>query len=115
MPPVLPPEPEIGAAVCAALRHQVEKLGLSLGDEPDWRQAKFEETTDPYTQEVSKVAYWRGGARFGKAIFFSDGRVFAEYQVLQAHPKQPGQYVDCVQVWGQPERLRGDAITAQLP
>lgn len=115
MPPVQPPSPETGAAVCEALRRQVAKLGLSLGDEPDWRQAVFEESTDPYTQEVSKVAYWRGGSRYGKAIFFPDGRLFAEYQVLQPHPTQAEHYVECVQVWGWPERLSGDVVTARLP
>jgi hypothetical protein len=115
MPPVLPPNPDVGAAVCAALRQQVEKLGLSIGDEPDWRAASFEEATDPFSQEVSKVAYWRGGSRFGKATFFPDGRIFAEYQVLQSHPQQPGHYVDYVQVWGRPERLLGEAVIAELP
>ena len=112
MSPVLPPNPDFGAAVCAALREQVERLGLSIGDEPHWSAATFEVAVDPYSQEASTVAYWRGGARFGKATFFPDGRIFAEYQVLQPHPQQPGQYVDYVQVWGRPERLRGEAVLA---
>ena len=37
------------------------------------------------------------------------GRVFAEYQVLLAHPVKTGSYVESVQVWGRPEKLRGDA------
>ena len=112
MPPVLPPNPDIGAAVCTALRRQVEKLGLSIGDEPVWADATFEEAVDPFSQEVSTVAYWRGRARFGKATFFPDGRIFAEYQVLQAHPQQPDQFVDYVQVWGRPEKLGGEAVLA---
>ena len=112
---VLPPDPDVGAAVCAALRAQVEKLGLSIGDEPHWLSASFEEVVDPFSREVSKVAFWRGGERFGKATFFPDGRIFAEYQVLQSYPAQPGHYVDYVQVWGRPERLRGDAVIAEQP
>ena len=57
---VLPPDPDVGAAVCAALRAQVEKLGLSIGDEPHWLAASFEEVVDPFSREVSKVAFWRG-------------------------------------------------------
>lgn len=107
-----PPEAALGEAVCAALRGQVAKLGLSLGVEPVWADARFETETDPFSQAVSTVAFWRGGARFGKATFFPDGRIFAEYQVLLPHPAQPGQYVDSVQVWGQPGRLGGDAVLA---
>ena len=106
------PDAATGAAVCAALRGQVEKLGLSIGDEPVWAAATFEEKVDPFSQEVSVVAYWRGGARFGKATFFPDGRVFAEYQVLQANPADGDTYVDAVQVWGRPEKLRGEAVIA---
>lgn len=104
------PTAEVGEAVCAALRAQVEKLGLSIGDEPIWSQVSFEQAVDPFSQEVSAVAYWRGGSRFGKATFFPDGRIFAEYQVLQPHPSVEGHYVDYVQVWGKPEKLRGDAV-----
>ncbi|MBS1144679.1 MAG: hypothetical protein H6R14_2085 [Proteobacteria bacterium] len=108
------PEAALGEAVCAALRAQVEKLGLSIGDEPIWAEAVFEETTDPFSQEVSVLAYWRGKARFGKATFFPDGRVFAEYQVLLAHPENEDQYVDSVQIWGRPPALRGEAVMAEF-
>ena len=106
----LPPDAVLGEAVCAALRGQVVKLGLSIGDEPVWAEASFETATDPFSQEVSVVAYWRGQARFGKATFFPDGRVFAEYQVLLPHPDKADSYVDSVQIWGRPQHLRGEAL-----
>lgn len=107
------PDAATGAAVCAALRGQVEKLGLSIGVEPVWEAVIFEEATDPFSHEVSVVAYWRGGQRFGKATFFPDGRIFAEYQVLQPNPLDADSYVDSVQVWGRAEKFRGEAIFAE--
>jgi len=107
------PESADGEAVCAALRAQVEKIGLSIGNEPVWADAVFEETTDPFSQEVSILAYWRGKARFGKATFFPDGRVFAEYQVLLPLPGREDSYVDSVQIWGRPQQLRGEAVLAE--
>jgi hypothetical protein len=104
---------EQGEAVCTALRGQVEKLGLSIGDEPVWAAATFEEATDPFSQEVSVVAYWRGGQRFGKATFFPDGRIFAEYQVLLPHPEKEDSYIDSVQIWGNPKKLSGEAVIAE--
>jgi hypothetical protein len=106
------PDPAFGEAVCAALRGQVEKLGLSIGLEPVWAAASFEQAVDPFSQEASVVAYWRGGARFGKASFFPDGRVFAEYQVLLPSPSDAERYIDTVQVWGNADKLRGEAIAA---
>jgi hypothetical protein len=107
------PDSAHGEAVCAALRGQVEKLGLSIGNEPVWSEAVFEETTDPFSQEVSVLAYWRGKERFGKATFFPDGRIFAEYQVLLPHPGKAESYVDSVQIWGRPQQLRGEAVLVE--
>jgi hypothetical protein len=112
----LPPDAATGTEVCAALRAQVARLGLALGgDEPHWADAVLEERIDPYSQEFSVVAVWRGRERYGSASFFPDGRIFAEYQVLLPHPQRPGSYVDCVQVWGRPAQWRGDAVIADYP
>lgn len=107
------PDSAFGEAVCVALRGQVEKLGLSIGDEPVWAEAVFAEEVDPYSQEVSVIATWRGKQRYGTVTFFPDGRVFAEYQVLLAHPSREDCYVESVQVWGRPEKLSGDPVIAE--
>jgi len=106
------PDARIGALVCAAIRQQVEKLGLSIGAEPVWEAASFTTTVDPFSQEESRIGTWRGGERYGTVTFFPDGRIFAEYQVLLPHPSAPECYVEAVQVWGQPEVLRGEAVIA---
>ena len=106
------PDAATGAAVCAALRREVERLGLSIGNEPDWSLLSFEEKTDPFSQEVSLIGTWRGSARYGTVTLFPDGRVFAEYQVLLPHPDKPESYVESVQVWGKPDQLRGEAVIA---
>ena len=107
------PDVTLGEFVCAALRGQVEKLGLSIGDEPVWAELSFAEEADPYTQEVSLIGTWRGKQRYGTVTFFSDGRIFAEYQVLLPHPTREDSYVEAVQVWGRPEKLRGDPVIAE--
>lgn len=105
-------DPSFGEAVCAALRAQVEKLGLSIGGEPVWAEARCSEQRDPASGEVSIVADWRSPQRDGSATFFPDGRVFAEYQVLLPHPTLADRYVEAVQVWGVAERLRGEPVIA---
>lgn len=105
-------DPACGEAVCAALRAQVARIGLSIGDEPRWADAVLGEQVDPFSRERSLTATWRGGQRYGTASFFPDGRVFAEYQVLLPHPRQQDSYVESVQVWGTPPALRGDVVIA---
>lgn len=109
------PDALVGAAVCAALREEVARVGLSIGDEPLWGLAVFEEKVDPFSQETSVQAIWRGQARYGSATFFPDGRIFAEYQVLLPLPGRDDAYVETVQVWGRPEKLRGEAVIVDYP
>jgi len=106
------PDPVLGAEVCLAIRRQVEKLGLTIGDEPVWAEAGFAEQADPYSGETSLVGTWRGKARYGTVTLFPDGRVFAEYQVLLPHPALAGHYVEAVQVWGRTGALKGDPVIA---
>lgn len=106
------PDPALGDAVCAAIRGQVAKLGLTIGDEPVWADAVFAEQADPFSQEVSLIGTWRGKERYGTVTVFPDGRVFAEYQVLLPHPSLADSYVESVQIWGNPQQLRGEAVIA---
>lgn len=109
------PDPLLGAAICAAVRGRVERLGLSIGDEPVWDEACFVEQLDPLSRQTSVVGTWRGGPRYGTVTLFPDGRVFAEYQVLLPHPTKPRCYVEAIQVWGRPEKLSGDAVIVDYP
>lgn len=109
------PDAGLGAAVCAALREQVGKLGLDIGPEPVWEHAVFCSQTDPFSQEKSLVGTWRGGARYGAVTLFPDGRVFAEYQVLLPHPALAGRFVEAVQVWGRPGAFKGEAVIVDFP
>ncbi|MGE5471369.1 MAG: hypothetical protein ACM3X0_11280 [Bacteroidota bacterium] len=106
------PDPALGDEVCQAIRRQVEKLGLTIGEEPVWAEARFAEQIDPYSGECSLVGIWRGKARYGTVTLFADGRVFAEYQVLLPHPALAGHYVEAVQVWGRAGALKGDPVIA---
>lgn len=108
------PDDALGEAICAALRGQVEKLGLSIGDEPVWGDAVFSELVDPFSREVSVVASWSGKLRDGKLSFFPDGRIFADYQVLLPHPQRADAFVEAVEVWGRAGALRGDVVIAEF-
>ncbi len=104
------PDPALGLAVCAALQKQVARLGLSIGDEPTWSALVFHPEVDPYSKAESLVGQWQGQPRTGLVTIFPDGRIFAEYQVLQAHPTRDDCYVESVQVWGRPGALKGDPV-----
>lgn len=108
----------LGAALCAQIRDRAIRLGLPadlLGENPVWDQARFSQTTDPFSQEISLLGEWQDGARFGSVTVFPDGRVFAEYQILATHPQQPGKFIEAISVWGQPGQLKSEAVLLDLP
>ena len=87
---LLQPDAALGAAVCAALRGQVEKLGLSIGDEPIWAEAVFAETVDPFSQEINLI---------GKVADAVDYVIGGYYFQEKGHEDSP-QIVDFVTAWG---------------
>ena len=61
-------DPAVGESLCAALREQAARLGVSLGDEPSG-PGQPERSGRPFTQAVSVLATWRGNARYGERRF----------------------------------------------
>ncbi len=110
-----PPSPQLGEAVCVAIRDVVHALGLSIEDEPRWELANFSTQPDPYSGESSWVGEWRGGKRYGTVTLFPDGRVFAEYQVLAVLATEPPKFVESVQVWGNGTRIKGEPVIVPMP
>ena len=106
------PDEQFVAEICVALRREVDRLNLDLGEEPRPGDAEIETKTDPFSGECSLRLVWQGKKRNGEVNFFPDGRVFAEYQVLLALPGHAGRYVEAVQVWGRSGALKGDAVLA---
>ena len=105
---------QLGEAICSALREQALRLGVSIGNEPVWREAVLSRQEDPYSRETSLEARWQGPLRAGIMTFFPDGRVFAEYQVLQVCPKDPEHYIEAVQVWGRAGALKGELVLGRF-
>lgn len=105
----------LGAAVCDRIRAAASRFGVDLGNGPSWDGARFEQKTDPYSQETSLLGTWQDGSRFGTVNVFTDGRVFAEYQILAPHPDLPGQFIEAVSVWGNIDKLRSEPVLLAMP
>ena len=108
------PDHQFGEAICAALREQALRHGVSIGNEPVWRDAELSQQEDPYSRETSLQARWQGNLRDGLITFFPDGRIFAEYQVLLPCPDDPAQYIEAVQVWGSDGQLKGEPVMGRF-
>jgi hypothetical protein len=95
---------ELGEAICQALMNEVEKIGLTdkaLLTAP-WERARFELQRDPANGEYSLCGVWQdaNGQRIGSIVFHCDGSFFAEYDVVEQHPKDQRWFVEAVNAWG---------------
>ncbi|MGD8568733.1 MAG: hypothetical protein PVJ39_11630 [Gammaproteobacteria bacterium] len=104
---------EMGELICAALSNEVAKIGLqekALATAP-WERAAFELQRDPASGQSSLVGQWKNvnGQRVGNIIFHCDGSFFAEYDVIEPHPRDQRWFVEAVNAWG-----KNDTIKAEL-
>jgi len=103
----------LGEAALAALCLEAAKWGVVL-DAPPWDSASFDLQTDPYSGEQALRARWPDGP-VGLVTVRCDGSVYAEWDLLVAHPKSPGHWIESVLVWGKPPALKSEPRLLERP
>ena len=109
-----------GQAVCEKIAQSIAKLGfpetvsLKL---PQFEAAEFSLVTDPYTQTQDLAGYWYDASkqRIGQIKFNSEGGVYAEYDVVQPHPKKKDWFVEAINAWGQQDNIKAEAKLLNIP
>ena len=102
----------LGESICTALSDEVSKIGL-----PDkafvtapWERARFELQRDPAVGQYSLVGTWQdtNGQRVGSIVFHCDGSFYAEYDVVEQHPRDKRWFVEAVVAWGKNETIKSE-------
>jgi len=91
-------------AICAAMRAELIKADLSekAGLLPEPGQAHYKLRFDSYDKSTSLYGEWkdRDGYKCGSLLIHQGGQVFAEWDVVCAHPLDKRWFVETVTVWG---------------
>ena len=99
-------------AVCAMFRTLLVEMGfdLTLVPEPLFEQCSVATVTDHLDGEQRITGQWKreDGSSFANFIRYANGSMFAEQDVLLAHPTKPELFVEALEVWGKPGRLKHD-------
>lgn len=111
---------EYGIAVCRSIAEAIAKLGFPLQtriDLPNFDAAEFCLVTDPFNQSRDLVGYWydAGRQRIGQIQFHGDGSFYAEYDVLQPHPRKKNAFVEAINAWGDRGRIKTEAKLLEIP
>jgi hypothetical protein len=109
-----------GNAVCRSIAENIAKLGFPLQtriDLPNFDTAEFHLVTDPFTQSQDLVGYWynAGKLRIGQIKFHGDGSFYAEYDVVQPHPRKRHYFVEAINAWGREDNIKTEAKLLDLP
>lgn len=97
--------------VISAMVAQLAKQGLShLLQNDQVVLAGYELRKDPYDGSEGLYAEWRNerGQRLGSMLLHGGGQVFAEFDVIQAHPTDARWFVEAVAAWGTPANLKSE-------
>jgi hypothetical protein len=110
----------LGEHVCRKIGEAIVKIGLStsaLPILPEYHSAGFTLVTDPYSQQQDLVGYWFDAQRqkIGQLQFHADGSFYAEYDVIQPHPRQAGAFVEAMHAWGRDGAIKTEAKLLDLP
>ena len=109
-----------GTCVCQLISESIAKLGFSVQtpiDLPNYDAAQFSLVIDPYTQSQDLVGYWYDNRkqRIGQIQFHGDGSVYAEYDVVQPHPRKRQFFVEAINAWGQQDNIKIEAKLLAMP
>jgi hypothetical protein len=109
-----------GHAICQAIAEAIARLGFPLQtriDLPSFDAAVFSLVTDPYTQSEDLVGYWysAGRQRIGQIRFHGDGSFYAEYDVVQPHPRKKQYFVEAINAWGREDNIKTEAKLLEVP
>ena len=91
-------------AICAAMRAELIKVDLSEKAEllPEPEQAHYELRVDSYDKSTSLYGEWqdKDGYKCGSLLIHQGGQVFAEWDVVCAHPLDKRWFIEAVTVYG---------------
>jgi hypothetical protein len=109
-----------GNAVCRLIAENIARLGFPLQTRielPNFDAAEFCLVTDPYTQSEDLVGFWYNSRqqRIGQIKFHGDGSFYAEYDVVQPHPRKKNYFVEAVNAWGKEDNIKTEAKLLDLP
>ncbi len=102
---------DYGDYVCQTMTDAIDKLGFKAGtvtELPDFSQATFSLTTDPFTSDDNLTGIWydKNRQRIGQIQFNSDGSFYAEYDIVQPHPTKKQWFVEGMSAWGNRELIK---------
>lgn len=71
----------------------------------------YDESRDPYSGENAFIATWRDakGNKLGDILFHADGSFYAEYDVIQPHPRDTRWFVTSIRAWGRDGNVKAEA------
>ena len=105
--------------ICQCLEQEIHKLGFLSGVvAPSYADsATPERVKDTYTgaENCRVVLYGAQGKALGQIQFNSDDSFYAEYDVLQYHPRDPRWFVEAVVAWGRGDAVKSEPKLLRLP
>lgn len=107
----------VARSICKALEQEAQKIGITPPPVINWASAELAIVKDALNGSDCLSATWRDahGTRKGLLQFNSDGSFFAEYDVVQPHPKDKRWFVEAVTAWGRDNRIATEPRLLAMP
>lgn len=101
---------QLGEDICSAMREELTKSGINTDflSEAMVERASFSLKEDPFTKQDTLEGEWRDtrGQKTGEILFHGDGSFYAEYDVIQPHPRKSDWFIESVTAWGRDSTIK---------
>ena len=110
---------EFGKEICSSLATQAKQAGMDdeMAANISFDLLEFTLSRDPFSQKDTLEGRWYGPNKnlIGSILFHAEGSFFAEYDVVQPHPRKKGWFVEAVSAWGNQDSIKSEARLLPMP
>jgi len=102
-------QPQI-EAIFISFEDNYQKTGFNGELLPGEDGIEYSLIKDDFSGEMSLQGVWnnKAGYKQGMMLFHPDGNFFAEYDVIQPHPKKKQWFVEAITVWGKGADIKAE-------
>lgn len=99
---------------------QLTKLGFTPENTPalpDFNTAVYRLVKDPYSGQVDLAGDWLNahGYKLGNVQFHASGTIYAEYDIVQPHPRDPQWFIEALVAWGGDGAVKAEYRLLEAP
>jgi len=98
----------LGTQVCSAMNEYMRNIGTNKIVNIKFEDAEYKIEKDSFSGDYALLGKWYASNKLlcGSIVFHGDGTFFAEYDVIENHPKYKQWFIEAITAWGRDDSIK---------